>query len=49
MRLAESTRGFIACRTFRTKAGDSMSDFEIITILLTVIGLLMTAYRLGKK
>jgi len=26
-----------------------MSDFELLTIVFTVIGLLLTAFKLGKK
>lgn len=34
-----------------TKAGEvmHMSDFELLTVVFTVIGLLMTAYKLGRK
>lgn len=48
-RLAESTRGFITCRTFLRKQVMCMSDFEILSLILAIIGLLMTAYKLGSK
>ena len=34
---------------FITKAGDPMSDYEIIMIFLTVLGLLISVFKLGQS
>ena len=47
--MAESiARGSIICWTTKGKQVMHMSDFEILSIVLVVIGLLISAYKLGK-
>jgi len=49
LRSWQRVHGVYCLRTFYTKAGDSMSDFEIMSLVLAIIGLLMTAFKLGQK
>jgi len=48
MRQAESTRGFHHLLDVIRKQVMRMSDFEIFSIILAIIGLLISAYKLGK-